>query len=118
MSEQKYLPKIKKNKLVLEKDDQLQSPSKKFICESCGKRFTRKDNMNVHRRTSCQVIKDNRLISKIIEKLKLDNDISPTNHQVINNLTQIQHSPSLVEVIEKVMVMENDLKEKSIQITF
>ena len=180
MSKQKNLPKIDKNKFsVLSKQcDQIENPQgsltqkgfplsptrvdqmgamgapnsrkKKFVCESCGKRFTRKDNMSVHRRTSCQVLKDHQLVSKIIEQLNLEaeasvspQNIKPFKDNTIDRLKLVRESfnggeklsegvhivrgspttqlenyrlPSLQEIAEKVMILEKDLKEKSIQI--
>ena len=66
---------------------------KKYICQYCAKRFTRKNNMVVHQKTTCRFRDSQNLLSNQIKELKENNNnlqeqlTQLKNKQLIGNRT-------------------------------
>lgn len=103
--------------IMIEKND---NKLRRFSCEKCNKKFTSKQNMQLHSMNSCKKNQDNIPIEKKIEELQYEISILKKDSQVkqqINNGTI--NNNNITITINKVG-NENilDLNEKEIKLIF
>ena len=82
---------------------------KKFICPSCGKSFTRRDNMLVHQKKSCKVVKElqtRKLINKATRGLLEQNcDLEEKLKSLEQRMINLEEKPSNITVNNQLQVV-------------
>src|SRR6188474_3189747 len=83
-------------------DVEYNSLPKKFTCPDCGKPFTRRDNMLVHQKKSCKVVKElqtKKLISKATRGLLEQNcDLEEKLKSLEQRMINLEEKPSNITV--------------------